>query len=93
MKQPYHQHLYAWTDAYITNVKQELEGMIKEWKYEYGVDDRECSVTLLWMVQKLNPTARIDPEMLEASGQMHDAEPSELEQWKTFDQQLRQLER
>ena len=45
------------------------------------------------MVQKLNPTARIDPEMLEASGQMHDAEPSELEQWKTFDQQLRQLER
>ena len=54
--------------------------MIKNWKYEYGADDRECSVTLLWMVQKLNPTARIDPEMLEASGQMHDAEPSELEQ-------------
>ena len=54
--------------------------MIQDWKYEYGVDDRECSVTLLWMVQKLNPTARIDPEMLEASGPMHDAEPSELEQ-------------
>jgi hypothetical protein len=32
------------------------------------------------MVQKLNPTALIDPEILEASGQMHDAEPSELEQ-------------
>jgi hypothetical protein len=32
------------------------------------------------MVQKLNPTARIDPEMLEASGQVHDAEPSELKQ-------------
>ena len=54
--------------------------MVKDWEYEYGADDRECSVTLLWMVQKLNPTARIDPEMLEASGQMHDAEPSELEQ-------------
>ena len=54
--------------------------MIKDWKYEYDADDRECSVTLLWMVQKLNPTARIDPEMLEASGPMHDAEPSELEQ-------------
>ena len=54
--------------------------MVKDWKYEYGADDRECSVTLLWMVQKLNPTARIDPEMLEAFSQMPDAEPSAIEQ-------------
>ena len=54
--------------------------MVKDWEYEYGADDRECSVTLLCMIQKLNPTAHIDPDMLEASGQMHDAEPSELEQ-------------
>jgi hypothetical protein len=72
--------MHEWTDAYITNAQQKLVGMIKEWKYEYGADDRECSVTLLWMVQKLNPTARIDQEMLEASGQIHDEEPSELEQ-------------
>ena len=54
--------------------------MVKDWEYEYGADDRECSVTLLGMVQKLNPTACIDPEMLEAFGQMPEAEPSALEQ-------------
>ena len=72
--------MHEWTDAYITNAQQELVGIVKDWKYEYGADDRECSVTLLGMVQKLNPTARIDPEMLEAFGQMPDAEPSALEQ-------------
>ena len=85
--------MHEWTDAYISNAQQKLVGMIKNWKYESGADDRDCSVTLLCMLQNLNPTARIDPEMLEASGQMHDAEPSELEQWKTFDQQPLQLER
>ena len=54
--------------------------MVKDWEYEYGADDRECSVTLLWMVHKLNPTARIDTEMFEAFGQMPDAEPSALGQ-------------
>ena len=67
--------------------------MVKDWEYEYGANDRECSVTLLWMVHKLNPTARIDTEMLEAFGQMPDAEPLALERWKTFDQQPRQLKR
>jgi hypothetical protein len=72
--------LHEWTDAYITNAQQELVGIVKDWKPECGADDRECSVTLLGMVQKLNPTACIDPEMLEAFGQMPDAEPSALGQ-------------
>jgi hypothetical protein len=38
--------MHEWTDAYITNALQELVGMVKDWKYEYGADDRECSVTL-----------------------------------------------
>ena len=72
--------MHEWTDAYITNAHQKLVGMIKDWKYEYGADVRESSVTLLWMVHKLNPTARFDTEMLEAFGQMPDAEPSALGQ-------------
>ena len=72
--------MHEWTDAYITNAQQELVGIIKDSKYEYGADDRECSVTLLCMIQKLNPTACIDPEMLEAFSQMPDAEPSAIEQ-------------
>ena len=56
-----------WTDEFITDAQQELVGMVKDWKYEYGADDKACSAMLLWMVLKLNPKAEIDPKMLQVS--------------------------
>ena len=56
-----------WTDEFITDAQQELVGMVKDWKYDYGADDKACSAMLLWMVLKLNPKAEIDPKMLHVS--------------------------
>ncbi|MDB4682251.1 MAG: hypothetical protein ACJ0GX_05680 [Parasynechococcus sp.] len=56
-----------WTDEFITDAQQELVGMVKDWKYDYGADDKACSAMLLWMVLKLNPKAEIDPKMLQVS--------------------------
>ena len=56
-----------WTDEFITDAQQELVGMVKDWKYDYGADDKACSAMLLWMVLKLNPKAVIDPKMLQVS--------------------------
>ena len=56
-----------WTDEFITDAQQELVGMVKDWKYDYGADDKACSAMLLWMVLKLNPKAEIDPKMLQLS--------------------------
>ena len=56
-----------WTDEFITDPQQELVGMVKDWKYDYGADDKACSAMLLWMVLKLNPKAEIDPKMLQVS--------------------------
>ena len=56
-----------WTDEFITDAQQELVGMVKDWKYNYGADDKACSAMLLWMVLKLNPKAEIDPKMLQVS--------------------------
>mgnify|MGYP001314602194 FL=1 len=56
-----------WTDEFITDAQQELVGMVKDWKYDYGADDKACSAMLLWMVLKLNPNAEIDPKMLQVS--------------------------
>ena len=55
------------TDEFITDAQQELVGMVKDWKYDYGADDKACSAMLLWMVLKLNPKAEIDPKMLQVS--------------------------
>ena len=54
-----------WTDEFITDAQQELVGMVKDWKYDYGADDTTCSAMLLWMVLKLNPKAEIDPKMFQ----------------------------
>ena len=54
-----------WTDEFITDAQQELVGMVKDWKYDYGADDKACSAMLLWMVLKLNPKAVIDPKMFQ----------------------------
>jgi hypothetical protein len=54
-----------WTDEFITDAQQELVGMVKDWKYDYGADDKACSAMLLWMVLKLNPKAEIDPKMFQ----------------------------
>ena len=56
-----------WTDEFITDAQQELVGIVKDWKYDYGADDKACSAMLLWMVLKLNPKAEIDPKMLQVS--------------------------
>ena len=56
-----------WTDEFITDAQQELVGMVKDWKYDYGADDKACSAMLLWMVLKLNPKAEIDPKILQVS--------------------------
>ena len=57
--------MQEWTDAFITNAQHELVGMIKDWKYDYGADDKACSAMLLWMVLKLNPKADIDATLLQ----------------------------
>ena len=57
-------NMQEWTDEFITNAQQELVGMVKDWKYDYGADDKACSAMLLWMVLKLDPKAQIDAKML-----------------------------
>ena len=56
-----------WTDEFITDAQQELVGMVKDWKYDYGADDKACSAMLLWMVLTLNPKAEIDPKRLQVA--------------------------
>ena len=40
-------------------------GMVADWKYDYGVSDRDCSTMLLWMLIKLNPDAKLDADLLD----------------------------
>ena len=56
--------MHEWTDEFIANAQQELVGMVQDWQYDYGADNRACSTMLLWMVQKLNPAARLDLGMV-----------------------------
>ena len=63
-------NMQEWTDEFITNAQQELVGMVKDWKYDYGADDKACSAMLLWMVLKLNPEAEIDATMLQPFGHL-----------------------
>ena len=59
--------IQEWTDEFITNAQHELVNMVKDWKYDYGADDKACSAMLLWMILKLNPEAEIDAKMLHPS--------------------------
>ena len=52
-------------DEFITQAQHELKGMVDDWKYDYGVSNRECSAILLWMLIKLNPDAKIDAGLLD----------------------------
>ena len=54
-----------WNDEFITQAQHELKGMVADWKYGYGVSDRDCSAMLLWMLIKLNPNAEIDAGLLD----------------------------
>ena len=54
-----------WNDEFITQAQHELKGMVSDWKYDYGVSNRECSVMLLWMLIKLNLHANIDAGLLD----------------------------
>ncbi len=57
--------MQEWTDEFITQAQQELVSMVKDWKYDYGADDKACSAMLLWMVLKLNPNAEIDAALIQ----------------------------
>ena len=54
-----------WNDEFITQAQHELKEMVDDWKYDYGVRDRDCSAMLLWMLIKLNPDAKIDAGLLD----------------------------
>ena len=59
--------MQEWNDEFITQAQHELKGMVSDWKYDYGVSDRECSAMLLWMLIKLNPDAKIGAGFLDRS--------------------------
>ena len=54
-----------WNDEFINQAQHELKAMIADWKYDYGVSDRDCSALLLWMLIKLNPDAKLDADLLD----------------------------
>ena len=54
-----------WNNEFINQAQHELMGMVADWKYDYGVSDRDCSAMLLWMLIKLNPDAKIDAGLLD----------------------------
>ena len=56
--------MQEWTDAFITNAQQELIGMVDDWQYDYGANNQACTAMLLWMVLRLNPTAKIPSELI-----------------------------
>jgi len=53
-----------WTDEFITHAQHELTALVKDWKYDYGIDDQACIAMLAWMILKLNPGADIDANRL-----------------------------
>ena len=57
--------MQEWNEEFITQAQQELKGMVADWKYDYGVRDRDCSAMLLWMLIKLNPDAKLDADLLD----------------------------
>ena len=57
--------MQEWNDEFITQAQVELKGIVADWKYDYGVSDRDCSAMLLWMLIKLNPAAKIDAGLLD----------------------------
>ncbi|WP_413441495.1 hypothetical protein [Synechococcus sp. MIT S1220] len=57
--------MQEWTDEFITNAQQELVGMVDDWQYDYGADNKACTAMLLWMVLKLNPTANIPKGLID----------------------------
>ena len=48
----------------ITNAQVALVAMVKDWKYDYGADDRHCSAMLLGIALRLHPEANIDQSFL-----------------------------
>ena len=40
-------------------------GMLADWKYDFGVSDRDFSTMLLWMLFKLNPNTEIVAGLLD----------------------------
>lgn len=58
------------TDEFITNAQHELTAMVKDWKYDYGADDKACVAMLSWMILrlKLMPRLTLAPFEVQKSG-------------------------
>ena len=52
-----------WTDEFIDQAQQELTAMVKDWQYDFGASDEECSAMLLWMVLRLKPDLKLGPDL------------------------------
>ena len=55
---------HGMSDEHITNAQHELAVIVKDWKYDYGADDKECIAMLSWMILRLKPDAEIGPGSL-----------------------------
>ena len=53
-----------WTDEFIDQAQQELTEMVKDWQYDFGASDEECSTMLLWMVLRLKPDLKLGPDLM-----------------------------
>ena len=57
--------MQEWNDEFIAQAQHELMGMLADWKYDFGVSDRDFSTMLLWTLFKLNPNTEIIAGLLD----------------------------
>ena len=57
--------MQEWNEEFIAQAQHELTGMVADWKYDFGVSDRDCSALLLWMLIRLNPDSKFDAGLLD----------------------------
>ena len=57
--------MQEWNDEFIAQAQDELKAMVADWKYDFGVSDRDCSALLLWMLIRLNPDSKFDAGLLD----------------------------
>ena len=57
--------MQEWNEEFITQAQHELKAMVADWKYDFGVSNRDCSAMLMWMLIKLNPDAKLDAGLLD----------------------------
>ena len=57
--------MQEWNEEFIAQAQHELKAMVADWKYDFGVSDRDRSAMLMWMLIKLNPKAKLDAGLLD----------------------------